>query len=131
MSNPAPSATHAGAEPSGNGDRIRELDGLRGIAVALVIAQHAFTRPFLPFWMRQLGQPCALVLDMAWCGVDIFFVLSVFLIGGIVLDHRDSNRFLGAFYARRTTRIVPAYLLLVGLAHVPFGEYGSNVGQVP
>lgn len=131
MADAGSKALDASLPPSGHGERILELDGLRGIAVALVILQHAFARPYLGYFARELGQPSARVLDMTWCGVDIFFVLSGFLIGGIILEHRGEDRFYPAFYARRTARIFPAYFLLVALAYIPLGQYGTHSGKVP
>ncbi len=96
--------------------RVPELDGLRGVAIALVLALHLVIRPNLKAWTHLLGAGPASLLNMAWCGVDIFFVLSGFLIGGIVFDRRGANNFYVAFYSRRTTRIFPAYFLLIGLA---------------
>jgi peptidoglycan/LPS O-acetylase OafA/YrhL len=98
------------------GRRLPELDGLRGLAVLLVVFLHwvvrledarSFTQTW-PAWLFRFGNIC-------WCGVDLFFVLSGFLIGGILLDHRGSPRLLKAFYARRVARIFPAYFLLIGL----------------
>ncbi len=120
-----------GVAVPGQGERIVELDGLRGIAVAFVMAQHAFTRPYLPFWEELFGQPAANVLDLLWCGVDIFFVLSGFLIGSIIFEHRGADRFYPAFYARRTARIFPAYFLLIAIASLRFGDYGPHLGKVP
>lgn len=129
---------HDGAAPAeaasqGHGERIVELDGMRGIAIALVIALHAFIRPHVGLWIEWLGGPVAGLLDLAFSGVDVFFVLSGFLIGGIILDRRGSPGFYPAFYARRTTRIMPPYFLLVALAYVPFGAYGMHAlgGTVP
>ncbi len=48
-----------------------------------------------------------------WAGVTLFFVLSGFLVGGIILDHRESPNFLSVFYVRRLFRILPLYLLLL------------------
>jgi peptidoglycan/LPS O-acetylase OafA/YrhL len=70
---------------------------------------------------------------MAWCGVDIFFVLSGYLIGGIILDNRGSSNFYAAFYSRRTARIFPAYFLLLILAFFPTGPFGidADPGSIP
>lgn len=79
--------------------RIKELDGLRGIAVLVVINHHYMS------WLPQTG---------AWygfLGVDLFFVLSGFLITSILLDLRDSEHYFKIFYSRRALRIFPPYFL--------------------
>jgi peptidoglycan/LPS O-acetylase OafA/YrhL len=115
------------------GRRLPELDGLRGLAVTLVVFLHTVVRCYSahafvatwPAWVRRLA-------DMSWCGVDLFFVLSGFLIGGILLDHRASPGLLKAFYARRVARIFPAYFLLIGLALASLGIPPNGVrGTVP
>ncbi len=94
--------------PPDSGSRIPELDGVRGIAILSVLYWHYFAS------QRHEGTaPVVRALERAgmlsWAGVDLFFVLSGFLIGGILLEHRDSPRLLRAFYARRMLRIVPIY----------------------
>jgi peptidoglycan/LPS O-acetylase OafA/YrhL len=79
--------------------RIRELDGLRGIAVLAVMSEHYLS------WMPFLGP------RYGWLGVDLFFVLSGFLITSILLDLRQRERYFGVFYARRALRIFPPYFL--------------------
>ena len=86
----------------GNQKRIPELDGLRGIAILLVVFDH---------YEYGLARR---ILPLAWSGVDLFFVLSGFLIGGILLDHRESQGFFKAFYVRRACRILPLYLFWIG-----------------
>jgi peptidoglycan/LPS O-acetylase OafA/YrhL len=92
--------------------RIAALDGLRAIAILLVVAGHYCASVPIPAgatgldWLRR-------VTSLGYSGVDLFFVLSGFLIGGILLDQRAAPRLLPAFYARRFFRIVPLYLLLL------------------
>lgn len=94
--------------------RIPELDGIRGVAIAMVLAHHYFLLPIraslatIPSYIQAAGR-------LAWSGVDLFFVLSGFLIGGILLDARDSPNYFQVFYTRRFFRIVPIYAVcLVG-----------------
>jgi peptidoglycan/LPS O-acetylase OafA/YrhL len=88
--------------------RIPELDGLRGIAIGMVLIYHYF----LVIIQVPPGSVAAYLLAtgrLTWSGVDLFFVLSGFLIGGILLDARGSSNFFRVFYARRFFRIVPIY----------------------
>src|SRR5882724_10785668 len=85
--------------------RIPALDGLRGIAILLVLLAHSvFHTTFQshPSLNRLLA-----VGRLSWSGVDLFFVLSGFLIGGILLDHRESPKYFKSFYIRRVYRILP------------------------
>lgn len=93
--------------------RVRELDGLRGIACLLVVLWHCVIGASPPF--REFIGPtlsAAAILLMVG-GVDLFFVLSGFLIGGILLDHRSAENFFSAFWRRRAGRILPVYVLLL------------------
>ncbi len=89
-----------------NEKRMVELDGLRAIAVLMVFLSHAYRSQIL------------------WTGVDLFFVLSGFLITGILLERRrqvNLGDYLASFYQRRARRILPPYLLFLVLVSLLFG----------
>ena len=87
------------------GGRIVELDGLRGCACLLVVIGHYFGE--VAHGLRFLA--------LEWIGVDLFFCLSGFLIGGILLDNRSSPSYFGTFYIRRGFRIFPIYYVVITL----------------
>lgn len=96
---------------------IRELDGVRGIAVLMVLVWHYCNCQNA----ARLARPMAYVMkatSLFWSGVDLFFVLSGFLIGGILLDHSHKKGFYSTFYIRRAARILPLYVLLLFLFFV-------------
>ena len=87
------------------------LDGLRGMAILLVLLLHFTTDMVLPAGSFASGLRDA--FQVGWIGVDLFFVLSGFLITGILVDNKGSGRYFSAFYARRALRIMPVYFLAV------------------
>lgn len=92
--------------------RIPELDGLRGIAIGTVLIWHYFVLPAVVAPATPLSY--ALVLGrLTWSGVDLFFVLSGFLIGGILLDARKATNYFRIFYTRRCFRILPIYAAIL------------------
>ncbi len=103
---PAPGTVHGCLQPSA---RIPELDGLRGIAVLLVVAWH-----YLDVWATPWLTP----FRLGWSGVDLFFVLSGFLIGGILLDNRHRRSYFKPFYGRRIHRIFPLYYAWLAVVFV-------------
>src|SRR5436190_4307303 len=94
--------------------RIAQLDGVRGIAILLVLLWHYFAYPASVTSSKVVAQ-ASQALSLTWTGVDLFFVLSGFLIAGIILEHRESSNFFQVFYVRRICRIFPLYFLLLGL----------------
>lgn len=101
--------------------RIPELDGIRGLAILLVLIFHYFVDLSLvvkPFRgpVRGSWQAISLApLGLTWSGVDLFFVLSGFLIAGILYDAKDSPNYYRTFYCRRIFRIFPLYFLWIAL----------------
>ena len=102
--------------------RIPALDGLRGIAILLVLLRHAIFGVTSVQGIEAHSRFASFVIacgQLSWSGVDLFFVLSGFLIGGILLDARSSPRFFQTFYIRRAYRILPLYFLVIGLSLLP------------
>jgi len=93
--------------------KIPQLDAVRGLAVLLVLLHNTDIYPSLHLqWISANG----------WMGVDLFFVLSGFLITGILVDSKQSEGYFRNFYARRCLRIWPLYYsaLLFMFVIVPF-----------
>jgi peptidoglycan/LPS O-acetylase OafA/YrhL len=90
-----------------------ELDALRGIAVLGVMALHAFFWPYSALSFGMWGKIILTITRPGWVGVNLFFVLSGFLITGILLDSKARPDYYRRFYARRALRILPAYYLLL------------------
>jgi peptidoglycan/LPS O-acetylase OafA/YrhL len=110
--------------------RVPELDGIRGLAILFVLIIHigcdansAAGHRWL-FYLIHAG-------SLFWSGVDLFFVLSGFLIGGILLDARNSPNYFKTFYTRRVFRIIPIYAFVVGVFYlcIAFGIESRMVGS--
>ena len=94
--------------------RIPELDGVRAIAIWMVLLMHLiFAYPNPPGSLRFVPRPMLQILSHGWLGVDLFFLLSGFLITGILLDTREKPRYFRNFYVRRFLRIMPLYFTVV------------------
>ena len=91
--------------------RIPQLDSIRGLAVLLVLLHNT-----------DKGLYTGILAHYGWMGVDLFFVLSGFLITGILLDTKNSEEYFRNFYARRCLRIWPLYYctLLLMFVVIPF-----------
>jgi len=104
---------HVPASTEPGPGRIPELDGLRGLAILLVLLYHG-----LSFEAINRGEAILKLLfgTYGWCGVDLFFVLSGFLITGILLDTKNGHSYFRNFYLRRILRIFPLYYGTLGVA---------------
>jgi len=96
--------------------RMPELDTIRGIAILSVLLFHGFGDSLFiptarPLWQRGI----MLVAGQGWAGVNLFFVLSGFLITGILLDSAGRPDYYSRFYMRRALRILPAYYLMLAI----------------
>jgi peptidoglycan/LPS O-acetylase OafA/YrhL len=85
------------ARPAPSGERSEILDMVRGLAITMVVAFH--------YWQVPNGDR----------GVDLFFVLSGYLLGGILIDNRLRPRLFATFYGRRAFRILPLYVAFLAL----------------
>jgi peptidoglycan/LPS O-acetylase OafA/YrhL len=100
------------------------LDGLRGIAALMVVAHHSaftyfLTNTFDKAYLRATG--------LLWVGVDLFFVLSGFLITNILLDTRKSPNYFRAFYGRRFVRIFPLYYAFLAVFYLLLPAFGIKL----
>jgi peptidoglycan/LPS O-acetylase OafA/YrhL len=109
--------------------RIPELDGIRGVAIVLVLAFHLFWFPYhfgvpmeLPIWLKQ-------AFLSSWIGVDLFFALSGFLITRLLLQERERPKAWRRFFFRRALRIFPAYFLLLTLWIFVAGYFPTPLRQ--
>src|SRR5277367_3139858 len=92
--------------------RIPQLDGLRGLAILLVMIWHFIATPNATH-QTLFARAVTDVFRLTWSGVDLFFVLSGFLIGGILIDAKDASNYFSTFYIRRIFRILPIYFVVV------------------
>ena len=93
--------------------RIPELDGLRGVAILMVLVWHYFSCLIGPVERGTAVFLASRLATLTWSGVDLFFVLSGFLIGGILIDNFGKQGFVTSFLLRRFFRIAPAYFLFL------------------
>lgn len=116
------------------------LDGVRGLAILMVLVFHLML--FNDRSGSRFGDMLASIRGLGWTGVDLFFVLSGFLITGILYDTVSDSRYFRSFYMRRFLRIFPLYygflfvlLVLTHPFHIAWGgrqyvllTYTQNTG---
>jgi peptidoglycan/LPS O-acetylase OafA/YrhL len=103
------------------GTWLAEVDGVRGLAIFLVLVFHFGT--MVEAAPGSLAAYVVAPLRLAWSGVDLFLILSGYLIGGILLDVKASPRFFSTFYIRRACRIFPLYYALLATFVVGLSLY--------
>jgi peptidoglycan/LPS O-acetylase OafA/YrhL len=108
----AMTAAPAITKPLDSKGHMPALDGVRGLAVLMVLLVH-FVGGMLP--TNSLERAIGYVTGYGAYGVDLFFVLSGFLITGILYDARDTNAYFRNFYMRRLLRIFPLYYGVLAL----------------
>ena len=105
--------------------RVPELDGIRAIAIWMVLLAHAFYG-FVNAPGALAGFPRAVtqIIGHGWLGVDLFFLLSGFLITGILLDTKARPNYFRNFYIRRVLRIMPLYFTCIAIWSVCYDNAG-------
>lgn len=130
MGTPATTSTHL-AEAGSDSQRrhIPELDGIRGIAALMVLFHHLFftSIPHPERWNR-LVDAIATLSHAGGYGVDLFFVLSGYLITSLLLLDRKSPNYYWNFYWKRALRILPLYFMALAVLLVFSPSSGKYVG---
>src|SRR6186713_152936 len=113
------------------GSHVPELDGIRGVAILMVLALH-FVCSQIPAHQNKLELVLARLTGYGAWGVDLFFVLSGYLITGILWDMRGSNAYFRTFFVRRTLRIFPLYYatLLIFTVLIPDSFVRARMPEV-
>jgi peptidoglycan/LPS O-acetylase OafA/YrhL len=115
--------------------RIPQLDGIRGIAITLVMIWHygfGYWIGLADFPKRgSTGSMFLHIFNFAWSGVDLFFVLSGFLIGGILLDNLEAENYFQTFYVRRAFRILPLYFVVIAIGSALYFAGIHDSSNVP
>ncbi len=113
--------------PAARQSRSLQLDFLRGLAVILVIGAHIHNIP--PSTRRPLKEILELWQHLGWVGVDLFFVLSGFLVSGLIFKEyiRHGKVSLPRFFIRRALKIYPAFYVFLFLALPTIGWIPDKV----
>ena len=119
--------------PAAASHRVQVLDGVRGLAILMVLLLHCVhlspTNGIAVLINRAAG--------LGWLGVDLFFVLSGYLITGILLRERGGPNYFRNFYARRALRIFPAYYFVLAVVFLTLpllgdaGRYSATRAEFP
>ncbi len=99
------------ASTQGTPIHIKVLDGIRGLAILLVLMSHGFGAFTIQTRSEAIFKH--VLASYGWMGVDLFFVLSGFLITGILLKTKHKANYFKNFYMRRVLRIFPLYYFII------------------
>jgi len=110
-----------------------ELDGIRGLAILGVLGSHGvgLIGLFDGQNLSALDKLVRYLMTPLWAGVDLFFVLSGFLITGILLSTRQQERYFRSFYARRFLRIFPVYYFVLTVSLIASYYSEAISAQLP
>jgi peptidoglycan/LPS O-acetylase OafA/YrhL len=123
-----PTPSQSGTD--GGKNRLRhlpELDGMRGIAALAVYFHHVCSATFPSLTLSQWPKSIRMLYSLTFygdSGVDLFFVLSGFLITSILIEARTSTRYYQDFYWKRALRILPLYLLCLAYVGTVLHAWG-------
>ncbi|MBN1946765.1 MAG: acyltransferase [Bradymonadales bacterium] len=110
--------TTSGTEHGTRGYHLPALDGVRGAAILAVVAMHSIALSGVEAGDGQLERLVQQVGMKGWAGVDMFLVLSGFLVTWILLKNRGQPGYFRSFYLRRALRIFPLYYLFLAVVLV-------------
>lgn len=105
--------------------RMLLLDVLRGAAILLVLFHHSVLRPNQA---EAFGRCAEVIIRFGWTGVDLFFVLSGFLVGGLLIKEiqRTGQLNIRRFLLRRAFKIWPAYFVFIGFSALKLVKHGGD-----
>jgi peptidoglycan/LPS O-acetylase OafA/YrhL len=116
--------------PRASRQHLPGLDGLRGLAILAVMCHHLMLTDYpagIPGGVAGVVIKCFYkFFFVGWWGVDLFFVLSGFLITGILLEAKGTAHYFGNFYARRSLRIFPLYYGVLTLLFFVLPWFAAN-----
>ncbi|MBN8704186.1 MAG: acyltransferase [Bacteroidetes bacterium] len=116
--------------------RLKELDGIRGVAILLILVWH-YGNNLLYNNNSTTAKYFKMLTSYTWSGVDLFFTLSGFLLGGILLKQKKSTNYFKTFYTRRILRIFPIYFLTLSITFllinklIPYSHSWLSEGMIP
>lgn len=113
-------------KPRSGDNRVADLDGIRAIAIWMVLLMHTLLSfPNPPGALSGVPKGVLQVISHGWLGVDLFFMLSGFLITGILMGSKHNPHYFRNFYIRRILRIMPLYFAVVIVWSILYRGYGQ------